>query len=144
MEPAQNEQASQIVFVPKKEESLPFFVYYRKRNAIKICDSHHTTKMYSFIDLLGDIMIIPTSMPIFASGKIKMREEIEKNSIYVPSWMIRVHPCHFDFAICHEPSNEDWMSKIHSLNGRHPYFILNIVISSCDRDELISHESMVL
>ena len=54
IEPTSAEWASPVVFVPKKDGTMPFCVDYRKLNGVTARDSYPLPRMDECIDSLGD------------------------------------------------------------------------------------------
>lgn len=60
IETAKIECTSPIVFAPRKDGSLRFYIYYRKSNAVTIRDSYPLPHMDECIDSLGDATVLST------------------------------------------------------------------------------------
>lgn len=60
IEPAQSVWTSPVLFVPKKDHSLQFFIKYQKRNEVRVKDSYHILRMDGCIDSVGGTKIIST------------------------------------------------------------------------------------
>lgn len=60
IKPAQNEWASPIIFAPKKDRSLLFYIDYRMLNAITVCDSYPIPQMDEYIYSLGEATVFTT------------------------------------------------------------------------------------
>lgn len=59
-EPVQMEWTAPIVFAPKTDETLRFFVDYKKLNAVTKRDSYPISRMYACMDFLGEVAIFLT------------------------------------------------------------------------------------
>lgn len=53
IESSTTEWVSPLVFVPKKDVTQIFFVYYRKLKSVNISNSYPIPRMYKCIDSLG-------------------------------------------------------------------------------------------
>lgn len=79
MKPAHIEWATPTVFVPKRHETLQFYLDYHKLNAVTAQDSYPLLSMDKCVDLLGKVNVFSTLGPSSGYWQIKI-EDADKDA----------------------------------------------------------------
>lgn len=71
IKPDQIERASPLVFTPKEDSNLRFYLDYRKLNSVDILDLNPLPRMDERIDSLGDSQVFSTLDGKSVNGRLK-------------------------------------------------------------------------
>lgn len=103
IEPAQTEQALPIVFVPKKNGTLPFCVDFCKCNAVTTRDSYALQRMDECIDTLRDAKIFSTLGANSSYWQIEVhKSDLEKTKFTSHHGLYKL--TRMPFGLCNAPA----------------------------------------
>lgn len=80
--PAQTERASFIVFAPKKDDTLRFFVDYRKHNAVTKRDLYSIPGLHKCIESLGNAIVFSTPGANKGYWQIEIGEDVRDENTF--------------------------------------------------------------